>query len=332
MTYKSSPSSEKKNFLAIGLLAASYLCLFGSNAHAERLRLAYTKSLYGSQVIIALEKGMFAKHSIEIEPSVFATGKLTLDAVLAGAVDLSTCAETPITAAVMSGRPIAVFARILRSAPTLLVNSESGITKISDLRGKKIGIAAGTGSEVGLYEVLRLESIKVSDVTLINLRPEDMPAAFASGSVDAINNYEPFITNARRAAGDKAKVLDTHGAYTETFNLVGMQKFAEANPKLIADTLATFIEAEAYIADHKSEAIALLSRVVGIDAAVIEQSWPNFTYRTELDPKLVSVFKAHSQWRLDTGNVPPGVTTIPNFEAIIAPGPLKSIAPERVTQ
>jgi ABC-type nitrate/sulfonate/bicarbonate transport system substrate-binding protein len=300
------------------------------SVNAEPLKLAYTNNLYSAQIIVAIEKGLFAKHSIELEPSVFASGKLTMDAVLAGAVDLSTSAETPITAAVMAGRPIAVFARLLRSAPTLLVNSGAGIKEISDLKGKKIGITAGTGNEVALYEVLRHASIKVSDVTLINLRPEDMPAAFSNKSVDAINNYQPVISNAQRALGDQAKILDTQGMYTETFNLVGMKKPMEAKSTLVANTLSTLIDADTFMQDHKPEAIALLSRVIGVDTAVVEQAWPNFTFRVGLDPDVISIFKAHSQWRLDTGNVPPGVDKVPDFQAVVVPGPLKSIAADRV--
>jgi NitT/TauT family transport system substrate-binding protein len=303
----------------------------GAQAHAETIKLAYSKTLYAADVIVALERGLFTKHSVDVEPQIFASGKLTLDAVMAGAADLSTTAETPITAAVMAGRPIVVLGRLIKAGQTLVVNSGAGINSIADLRGKKLGITAGTGSEVSLYEALRRNAIKTADVTLVNLRPEDMAAALANGSVDAINTYQPHVFNAQRLMGDKAKILDTRGIYSETFNLVAMRDVAVAKSKAISNVLAALLEAEAFLAEHKPEAVALLSKVIGLDAAVVEQSWPNFEYRVALDSNLVDVFKAHSQWRLDTGNLPPGVTKVPDFLLIIMDGPLKSVAPDRIS-
>jgi ABC-type nitrate/sulfonate/bicarbonate transport system substrate-binding protein len=104
-----------------------------------------------------------------------------------------------------------------------------------------------------------------------------------------------------------------------------------AKSKAISNVIAALLEAEAYLAEHKPEAVSLLSRVVGLDAAVVERSWPDFEYRIALDSNLIGVFKAHSQWRLDTGNVPPGVTKVPDFLPIIMDGPLKAVAPDRVS-
>jgi NitT/TauT family transport system substrate-binding protein len=315
----------------VAVLSALSLFGLGTQARAETIKLAYSKTLYAADVIVALERGLFTKHSVDVEPQIFASGKLTLDAVMAGAADVSTTAETPITAAVMAGRPIVVLARLIKASQTLVVNSGAAISSIADLRGKKLGITAGTGSEVSLYEALRRNGIKTADVTLVNLPPEDMAAALANGSVDAINAYQPYVFHAQRLMGEKAKILDTRGIYSETFNLVAMRDVAVAKSSAISNVFAALLEAEAFLAEHKPEAVALLSRVVGLDAAVVEQSWPNFEYRIALDSSLIDVFKAHSQWRLDTGNLPPGVTKVPDFLPIIMDGPLKSVAPDRVS-
>ena len=54
---------------------------------AEKVSLAYSQTLYSSHVVIAREKGFFAKHGVELDPKLFTNGRLTLDAVLAGSVD-----------------------------------------------------------------------------------------------------------------------------------------------------------------------------------------------------------------------------------------------------
>ena len=50
-----------------------------------------------------------------------------------------------------------------------------------------------------------------------------------------------------------------------------------------------------------------------------------------LDQRQIDVLKAHAAWRLDSGNHPPGAE-MPDFKSsVIFPGPLREIAPDRVT-
>jgi NitT/TauT family transport system substrate-binding protein len=297
----------------------------------DKVSLAYTQTLYSAHIIIAREKGFFTKRDLDIDPKLFTAGRLTLDAVMAGAVDMCATAETPMTAAVMAQRPIAVVARLAKATPTTLINVDSGIKTLQDLKGKKLGVSIGSGSEVYLFNVLAKAGLKPSDTTYVNLRPEDMPGALANGSVDAINTWQPNIANAERLLGGKAKVLDTAGIYNETWDLVMMQDYLRTHARQATAMIRALLDAEAFIRDNRSEAIDILSRVVGVDRNVVEASWSNFEFRIALDPALLDILQAHSRWRLATGNLPQGVTSIPDFRGVIFPGPLNAVDPKRVT-
>ena len=71
----------------------------------------------------------------------------------------------------------------------------------ADLRGKKIGFTAGTGSEVYTATLLKAAGLTAADVTLVNLRPQEMLPAMAAGSIDAFDSWEPHIANARKTRG-----------------------------------------------------------------------------------------------------------------------------------
>jgi len=58
--------------------------------------------------------------------------------------------------------------------------------------------------------------------------------------------------------------------------------------------------------------------------------WKEFVYHVTLDKKQLDILTAHSAWRLESGNHPPGAT-MPDFSKVIFTGPLKEIAPDRVT-
>jgi NitT/TauT family transport system substrate-binding protein len=296
----------------------------------DKLRLADSQTAYSSPIIIANELKLFQKHGLEVDLKYFASGKLTLDAVLAGAVNVSTSSETPISAAVMANRPIVIVARMTKARPDILVNEDSGIKGLADLKGKKIGILSGTSSEVVVHTAMRMAGLKPADASFVNLLPPDMPAAIAAKSVDAISIWQPHIYNAQRLLGTKARLLDTKDVYTESFNLVAMKEYAATNQRAIGKLLAALIEAEAFLHNNKSEAQAIVTRVAGMNSAAVESAWGNFEYRIGLDRGLIDVLEAVSRWRLETGNVPPGATKVPDYVPILDTQILRGVDPSRV--
>ncbi|WP_448812050.1 ABC transporter substrate-binding protein [Agromyces bauzanensis] len=78
----------------------------------------------------------------------------------------------------------------------LLVSStlKSEVSGIEDLKGRKIAIAGGVGGSGAYFvaEALAREGLSLNDVTVENLGNADMPAALASGGVDAANASVPF--------------------------------------------------------------------------------------------------------------------------------------------
>lgn len=322
--------ARNRTFAAFSAALLAMAAWSGNSAAAEKVALAYTQTLYSAHVVIAREKGFFAKHGVEIDPKLFTAGRLTLDAVLAKGADIATTAETPMTAAVMTNQPMAILARLAKAMPTTLVHADANINSMGDLRGKKLGITAGTGSEVYTFTMLGKAGLRPSDVQYVNLRPEDMPGALMNRSVDAINTWQPNISNAQKLLGAKAKVLPTAGVYNETWNLVATQDYVKAKPGTATALIKALLEAEAFIDGNRSEAMEIMSRVVGVDRAIVEASWPSFEFRIAVDPAIVEILEAHAKWRLATGNLPSGVTAVPDFGKAIASGPLKAARADRV--
>jgi NitT/TauT family transport system substrate-binding protein len=298
---------------------------------ADKLRLADSRTVYSAHIIVADDLKLFQKHGLEVEHKHFASGKLTLDAVMAGAADVSTSSETPVSAAVMANRPIVIVARMIKARPDILAHEDAGIGKIGDLKGKKIAILSGTSSEVVIHTALKKAGLKASDASFVNLLPQDMPAAIATRSVDAISIWQPHIFNAQRLLGAKARLLDTRDVYTESFNLVAMREYAQANPRAIGKLLAALLEAESYLHKNKSQAQEIVTRIAGPNRPAVESSWGNFEYRIGLDRSLIDVLEAISRWRLETGNVPPGATKVPEYTAAIHSQILRGVDASRVS-
>ncbi len=299
-------------------------------AELLKARLAQNLAPISALAIVAKANGLFEKHGLDIAVSNFTSGKQCLDTVVGGGADIATTAEAPVTAAAMAGQPIAFVAGMEYSDLKTVTAATAGIRTKADLRGKTIAFTAGTGSEVYTARLLKSAGLTPGDVTLVNLRPQEMLPALAAGSIDAFDTWEPHISNARKALGEKAAELDTRGIYSETFNIVVMRSYLDANPALVGKFLAALIEAEAVVKANPDAAIATVADAVGMKRDELAAIWPDYVYRVRIDDRLVETLKIHAAWRLDSGNHPPNAT-MPDFAKVLALEPLRSLDPSRVS-
>lgn len=315
-------------------VSAIVLCALGSllvsaQSQAAEATMALNLSPISGIAIVAQEKGMFEENGLTITQSNFTSGKQALNAVLGGGAQIATTAEAPTTAAAMSKQPIAFLARMEYSDLKTLTSTSAGIDSAEALKGKRLAFTAGSGSEVYTMALLAKAGLTKDDVKLVNLRPQDMLPALASDSIDAYNTWEPHISNGIKTLSDKVTELDTSGVYSETFNIVVMQDYLEANPELIDTFLTTLIKAEGWMKDNPEEAIEVVATAVGMPVEDLAAIWDDYVFEVVLDQRQLDVLTAHAQWRLDSGNHPDGAT-MPDFSEVIFPEPLRSIDPSRV--
>jgi len=322
---------NRSRILSVVLPVALLLAGLGrGEAEPFKMRLAQNLSPISALAIVAKGRGLFEQKGLDVAVSNFTTGKQCLDTVVGGGADVATTAEAPVTAAAMSGQPIAFLARIEYSDLKTVVANKAGIKSHADLKGKRIAFTAGTGSEVYTAALLAKAGLKKEDVTLVNLRPQEMMPAMAAGSIDAFDTWEPHISNARKAMPGDVSELDTRGVYSETFNIVVMKDYLAKNGPQMKSFLEALIAAETWIKANPDEAITLVAQAVGSKREELAQIWPDFVYKVVLDDRQLEVLKAHAGWRLASGNHPPGAT-MPDFSKVIVPDLLKSIDPARVT-
>ncbi|HEY2987446.1 MAG TPA: ABC transporter substrate-binding protein [Candidatus Binatia bacterium] len=129
-------TKHRRFFLATALVVLA----IGSIAHAaETFTLGYT-NLRGQKVPVPLgvDEGIFARHGIVLKLVPVSPGTLGVPKLIGGEIDLFLGNSEPVVRAVgAEGRKLAVIANLGPDTVTLF--SRPGITKIEELRGKKIG-------------------------------------------------------------------------------------------------------------------------------------------------------------------------------------------------
>ena len=92
------------------------------------------------------------------------------------------------------GVPIKIVSLGHRDGTTMMVHHESDIHRIEDLRGKRIAVPNRFSNQrLIIYRALKERGMNISDVTLLEMPPPDMPAALHVRAVDAIISGEPFM-------------------------------------------------------------------------------------------------------------------------------------------
>ena len=230
----------KKYIVGIIYFFLTVLVLFGcSNASGKEEAVQVNIALNGkmSPLLIGKEKGLFeeefAKYGAEISWSEFPSGPPLLESLASNRVDLSYLGDGALIAGLDKNLPFEVIAQTGRGAALsrVIAQSGSGIDSIEDLKGKTVGMPAGTTAHVYLLKALKFHGLNSEDIKIINLQPDDAQAAFESGQLDAWSAWEPYVTN--NVAKGTAKIIEVDGEILAPGGVIARTGFAEEHPELV---------------------------------------------------------------------------------------------------
>ncbi len=92
------------------------------------------------------------------------------------------------------GVPIKIVYLGHRDGTAMMVNSDSKIFRIEDLKGKTVAVPNRFSNQrLLLFRAFKERGMNIKDVNLVEMPPPDMPVALRSHSVDAITSGEPFM-------------------------------------------------------------------------------------------------------------------------------------------
>ncbi|UQN09324.1 aliphatic sulfonate ABC transporter substrate-binding protein [Deinococcus sp. QL22] len=268
----------------------------------------------------------YAAQGIDFKWVLFTAGPPLLEAANAGAVDFGSVGNAPGVFALAGGADLKyVGVTVNRSDTTeaLIVPKGSSLQKVSDLKGKRIGVARGSSAHAFLYNVLKSAGMTFKDVTIVPLLPPDARPAFESGSIDAWAVWDPFLTTAVQATG--ARVLRDHTGLGrgDSYHLVPSAVLNNPEKKRALQVLLAELENAAHWANkNQGTVIAQFSDELGIPKSVLEVTVPKgipFNIRpfraADLKPlqSLSTVFREAGVLPRDMAFGPQSYATLPAF-------------------
>jgi hypothetical protein len=134
-----------------------------------------------------------------------------------------------------------------------------------------------------------------SDIRLVALEGDAMPAALAQQAVEGIAIWEPHAQNAIDRLGNDAVVLENPAVYRERFNLNTTVRVLSDPVKRRA--LANLVRAVIRISAQLENSRPVLAKAIATPEPVIAKVWGQFRFPAALDePQLRIVLDAMEPW------------------------------------
>ena len=168
----------------------------------------------------------------------FASGGDISTALASTNVSVGVLGSTGITAAVTRGVELELFWILdnIGKSEALVAREGSGIEKPEDVKGKKVGVPFVSTSHfhllVGLQQVW---NINPREVSILNMTPPQIVAAWQRGDIDAAYVWPPALTEILKSGKVVADSEQIGAASVPTFDGIVVDKaFAKDNPKFMA--------------------------------------------------------------------------------------------------
>jgi taurine transport system substrate-binding protein len=176
------------------VLLWSALWVLSPGTRADPVRIGYQTSVVPTAV--AIVDGAFARDAgVPIDWRRFDSGAEVIRAMASGDIDIGSVGSSLVAAAAARDLPIETFliASQLGISEALVVRNGSGISGPQDLVGKTVAVPFVSTCHYSLLAALAHWGLDRTRVKIVNLRPAEIPAAWARGDIDAAYVWDPAL-------------------------------------------------------------------------------------------------------------------------------------------
>jgi sulfonate transport system substrate-binding protein len=200
-----------------------------------------------------------------------------LEFLSAGSLDFGSTAGAAALIGRINGNPIRSIYVFSRPEWTALVTTpKTGVTKVSDLKGRRVAVTRGTDPHIFLVRALAEAGLTERDVRLVLLQHQDGRLALERGDVDAWAGLDPLMAAAEIEGG---ATLFHRKPEANTWGILNVrEEFARQHPNVVRTVLKAYEEARAWSVANPAELRKLLVTFTKLPEAVVARQLE----RTEL--------------------------------------------------
>lgn len=244
-----------------------------------KVKVAHHKGYSGAAVAaIGTKMGYFEEEGLDVELVPFTSGPPEIAAMASGEIQFGYIGSGATTLAVKGDVEIIYFQN-LGDAEAVIVNKESGITSIEDLKGKTLATTLGTSGENIVNLALAKAGIEkgsgADQVNVINMDMGGCVTAMIGGQVDAVCVWGSYRVTLRDQLADNylelTKTSDYADEYASVSSWLTTQEYIDANPEVVQHFANALAKCTNYWKANEKQTAAWVAELVDSDVPTIEK-------------------------------------------------------------
>ena len=165
------------------------------------------------------------------------------------------------------------------------------IPDMAALKGKRVGVAKGTGGEIFWDRVVDKLKLNADDYKIIDIEAPEMVAAIERGDIDAFATWEPWPTRALLNVKGTKILQDAEGIYNN-INFIYMNRtWIEANRDAAVRFMRALVEANDLITSDREAAVGMVSRFLKLPIELTRELMPKLEFDMTLSDRAIATIK-----------------------------------------
>ena len=252
------------------LVAITAACSRTPAAKPQSIRLDY--AYYNPMSLVLKDKKFLeqdlASDGISVEWTQSLGSNKALELLNSKSVDFGSTAGAAALIGKANGNPIkAIYVYSRPEWTALVVRKDSPITKIEDLKGKRVAVTRGTDPHIFLLRALHEAGLTEKDVEIVVLQHPEGRIALEKGDVDAWAGLDPMMAQTEIQSGSRLFYRNVN------FNSYGVlnvrEEFAQQYPAYVERVLAAYEKARLWALQNPEEFRKLFAGDAKLDDAVV---------------------------------------------------------------
>jgi ABC-type nitrate/sulfonate/bicarbonate transport system substrate-binding protein len=308
-------------------LLALGLSLWTAAAGAQtRMTIATGVDPVFSAYYVAQQEGLFKKHGLDVRINTGPSGSAMVAFLVNGQIESAFGSEIAGVSNHNLDPNVVVVAQATRLVRWIGLVGRN-IDNMEQLKGKKVGVARGSGGEVFWLAMLDKLRLNAADYTVVNVEAPEMVAALERGNIDAYAVWEPWITRGLAAVKNTRVLKDQEGILEQGVYIYMNKGWIQKNPGPAEAFLKALVDATEIInGDRKRAAKDVSDFLKNLDPTLVEQLMTKLRFEMVFDDFTVGMFRlAESQLKQQ------GKLTKPlDYNGFLYPDLMRKVLPAKV--
>jgi len=287
----------------------------------ETVRQGYQTNIWGMPTYYLMRSGLLEKRGLKFEEFAVPSGNLTMQQMVARQVDVGTYAgQSLILGNAKGGLSAIALIEYVGKTGRVVARKDLGITKLEQLKGMKIANQVGSSiASVFTDTIGPQHGLKKGDYQEVRMDVNNMIAALAAKTVDAMVNVEPYNVIAE-ADGIGIDLIDFSSVDRMPVFMAATPDFIEKSPETVVAYLRAWLDvARDFKENPKKVADVIYSFYTDKGYKMSIDSFKTALSRVEVDPGFPSDLKPYMQEQAEILLREKKINAIPDWSKALRP-------------